>query len=672
MKLVICEKQIAAHRIASILSDGKLSTRKFGNVPYYTFENNGEEWIVLGLKGHIVNLDYPPEYNRWYGIKPIDLIWIEPYKKITDRFIVKALENFSKYTPQIIIATDFDREGELIGVEAIEILKKANSNIKNIKRAKFSALTKLDILNAFSNLADVDHNLATAAETRQIIDLVWGATLTRFISMAARQYGKDFLSVGRVQSPTLAIIAEREKKIKNFVPTPYWQIIAKLSKNVEFLSIHEKGRIEKEQEAKDIFDRVKDEVEAKVESLEKKIKKERPPTPFDTTTFLKVVSSSFGVSASRAMEIAEGLYMKGMISYPRTDNTVYPKTTPINRILNLLASSPFSREVDTVLKNRRKIPTRGKKKTSDHPPIHPVGVSSFNKLTKEQQKVYTIVVRRFLATLTKDAIAETSKAKFRIGGEPFISEGYRTVEPTWKTIYPVDEKQKPLPDLTKGESIKVISIDMPRKETKPPKRYTQGSIISEMEKLGLGTKSTRHEIIRKLYGRKYLVGAKPVPTASAFAVVDTIGPYSISKPDMTSRLEKDMDLIADGNKNKEDVIKESRDMLKKVLSSLERDKQEIRKKLTNALKEQRTIGKCPSCGKSLVIRRSKNGKRFVGCSGYPKCKVTYPLPQKGKITPTGKVCPECGAPILRIGRRELCINPKCSHYGDSYKVTDKQ
>ncbi|HID26134.1 MAG TPA: DNA topoisomerase I, partial [Thermoplasmata archaeon] len=534
-------------------------------------------------------------------------------------------------------------------------------NIKNIKRARFSSLTKTEILNAFSNPVDVDYNLATAAETRQIIDLVWGATLTRFVSMAAKQYGKDFLSIGRVQSPTLAMIVDREKQIKEFVPEPYWQITATLEKNGKFSAIHKKDKITREEEAKKIYEKIKDAKEATVKSVDKVVKKEKPPSPFDTTSFLSAASSLLRMSASHAMEVAEELYMQGWISYPRTDNTVYPKTLSFDKILSLLSNSSLSDLAYVTIGNRRQTPTRGKKETTDHPPIHPVDVPPFEKLTSEQKNVYTLIVKRFLATLTKDATAEVMKAFIDIKGEPFVAEGYMLVEPTWKLIYPVKTGEREIPELHEGEKTRVISLKLFRKETKPPRRFTQGALISEMEKLGLGTKSTRHEIVKKLYSRKYINGSTPIPTATAFAVVDTIKPYDISKPEMTAQLEKDMDEIAEGEKKEETVIKKSREMLQKVLKSLEDNKQEISLSLRKALTLQNTIGTCPSCGKPLVIRlSSKNRKRFVGCAGYPSCRVTYPLPQKGSIVRTDRKCEQCGAPIIKMGKREVCLNPNCS------------
>ena len=661
MKLVICEKQIAAGRIAGILSNGKAILKKAGKMPYYTFTKDGEEWIVLGLKGHIVNLDYPPEFNRWKGISPLDLIWIEPYKRITNKAIADILKMFADKASEVIIATDFDREGELIGVEAIEILRKYNKNLKNIKRARFSALTRSEIISAFSNLVDIDYNLAKAAETRQIIDLVWGATLTRFVSMAAKQYGKDFLSIGRVQSPTLAMIVDREKQIKEFVPEPYWQIAANLEKDkTTFSALHKKDKIKNEEEAKKIYEKIKDVEKAFVSSVNRSIKKEIPPTPFDTTSFLNAASSILKLSASRAMEIAEELYMQGWISYPRTDNTVYPKSLRIDDILHLLKDSAFSDFAEITIKNRRKMPTRGKKETTDHPPIHPVDIPPLEKLTPEQKEVYALIVKRFLATLTKDTTAEITNAEIEIKGEVFVANGYRLIEPTWKLIYPTKTGEKEIPELRENEEIDVKSVKLLRKETKPPRRFTQGALISEMEKLGLGTKSTRHEIIKKLYSRKYIIGSTPIPTATAFAVVDTIRPYDISKPDMTAQLEKDMDNIAEGKEDESKVIKKSREMLHRVLTSLENNKHAIRSSLRKALTLQNTIGTCPSCGKPLVVRTaSKSKKRFVGCTGYPNCKVTYPLPQKGRIIPTDKKCPVCGAPIIKINKKEMCINPDC-------------
>jgi len=256
MKLVICEKNISARRIAYILSDGKSKSSRVGNIPVYDFSKEGEPWRIIGLKGHIINLDFPAGFNKWNKVTPADLIHVNPVKKVSEKGIAAALKSLVDAKPFLIVATDFDREGELIGVEVIDLLKEFNNEINQIKRAKFSAITNYEIKNAFDSLTEVDYNLSSAGETRQVIDLVWGAVLTRFISIASDRFGKDFLSIGRVQSPTLALLVDREKEIKTFVPKPFWKIIANLKKRESFDAIHVEGQFWDEKKVQGIFNKI--------------------------------------------------------------------------------------------------------------------------------------------------------------------------------------------------------------------------------------------------------------------------------------------------------------------------------------------------------------------------------------------------------------------------------
>ena len=669
MKLVICEKNIAANRIAYILSNGKSKYMRLGKTPVYEFTKEGETWRIVGLRGHIINLDYSAEFNQWTRLPPRDLIEIEPCKKVSEKDIAATLKSLVDKNPYLIVATDFDREGELIGVEVINLIKEYNKNITQIKRAKFSAITGYEITKAFENLTDVDYSLSNAGEARQVIDLVWGVVLTRFISLTSNRLGKDFLSIGRVQSPTLAILVEREKEIENFNPKTFWKIIAKLKKDTTFDAVHVEGQIWDEQQAQEIYNKVKDSKQATVIDVKKTVEQERPPAPFSTTTFLQA-SSYLGLSAAKAMTVAEELYMAGLTSYPRTDNTAYPSSLNIKGILEKLTHSSFSKEAQEVITNGRTHPTRGKKQTTDHPPIHPVGVPVGKKLTSEQEKVYELICRRFLATLAKDAVSETVDASINISGEEFKTSGYRLIEPNWKKIYTyIKEKRKPLPELNKGEVLPVSKITLKEDKTKPPKRYTQGSLIAKMEQLSLGTKSTRHEIINKLYNRKYISGSSLIPTSIAIAVIDALTECDVVKPKMTSVLEEDMSAIAEGKKTLEATVKESREMLTDVMKTLEKDKEKIRISITSAHMKENRIGKCPKCGKDMIIRSSRKGERFVGCTNFPACRNAYPLPQKGMITETDKTCEACNAPIIQVkmkGKKkmELCLNPRCPKVAD--------
>ena len=665
MKLVICEKNIAARRIAYILSDGKTKSTKIGKTPVYEFTKDGDIWKVIGLRGHIINLDFPAGFNQWNKVPPADLIEVDPCKKVSERSIAASLKSLVDKNPFLIVATDFDREGELIGVEVVDLLKNYNKNINQIKRAKFSAITNYEIKNAFDKLTEINYNLSSAGESRQVIDLIWGAVLTRFISLTSYHLGKDFLSIGRVQSPTLALLVDREKEINNFKPKTFWKIVANLKKEQSFNATHSEGQFWDEKQVKQIFDKIKSCKEANVDKVDKKVVEEYPPSPFSTTTFLQA-ASAIGFSATKAMSTAEELYMMGLTSYPRTDNTVYPRSLNIKGILNNLTNSPFSKEAKEVINNGRARPTRGKKQTTDHPPIHPVEAPNNRKFTSDQKKLYELICRRFLATLAKDAISETVDSVFDISKEKFKASGYRLIESNWRSIYPYfKEKRKSLPEIVKGEKINVSKINLIEDQTKPPQRYTQGSLIAKMEQLSLGTKSTRHEIINKLYYRKYITLKPLAPTPIAVAVVDSLSDCDVVKPKMTAVLEKDMDAISEGKKTLEETVKESRMMLTKVMKTLEKDKEKIKTSIKKAEKTQNTIGKCPKCGKDLVVRTSKKNKRFVGCSGFPNCKNTYSLPQLGGIVATGKTCDECNTPIVRIiskGKKpwDLCPNSECS------------
>jgi DNA topoisomerase-1 len=185
-----------------------------------------------------------------------------------------------------------------------------------------------------------------------------------------------------------------------------------------------------------------------------------------------------------------------------------------------------------------------------------------------------------------------------------------------------------------------------------------------MEQLSLGTKSTRHEIISKLHNRKYIMGTAPTPTSTAIAVVDALINCDVVKPKMTAVLETDMNDIAEGKKTLEETVRESRMMLTKVMQELEPEKEKIKENINNAVKAQNMVGPCPKCGKDLMVRVSKKGKRFVGCSGYPECKNTYSLPQRGGLGMTTKLCDACNTPIVQVRMKgkptwDLCLNPEC-------------
>ncbi len=666
--LVICEKNNAASRIAFLLSDSKQKRKQFHKVPYYEFERGGDDYTVIGLRGHIVEFDYPKKYNQWSKVDEDELIDVEPEKFITESRIVSLLKKKGKWADRAIVATDYDREGELIGLEAIRILLTEFPDIE-VKRAKFSSLSKSELEDAFNDLKELDTKLAESAEARQEIDLAWGAVLTRFLSKTAGRYGKNFISAGRVQSPTLALIIDRDEEIDDFVPDPFWKIEALLHKDFEFKANHEEKRIWDSSRAEKLFEKLDGAEEAVTTLFSEKTKTVWPLSPFNTTQFLSE-ATKLNMSPAQAMKNAESLYQDGWISYPRTENTVYPSSLDLRSQLELLQDSELYKEIAEILQQKKIKATRGKKQTTDHPPIYPIKAATKKDLKGMLWKVYEMILRRFMVTVSPPGKALIRKAEFDIRGETFKSDGYQIVEEGWIKYYPYYRpRETSVPELKKDEKVEIKKVDITEDETKPPNRYSQGGLIREMDKLGLGTKSTRHAIIQKLYDRGFVSGKSPTGTLSGKAVVQTLKAHAdmVAKPEMTRTLEEDMEKIAEEDLTKEKVADESRDMLKEVLSSLKKDKEDIRKELRESFREQDSLGECPECGDTLVIRKSRTG-RFVGCNNYPDCKNTYNLPRSGTVKAGDGKCPECGAPKIRVYHKgdseELCIDINCKFSKD--------
>lgn len=713
-----------------------------------------------------MEIDFPPSMKDWKSVDLQNLIDADIVHNVKNKGAYNTLKALGIDADSIIIATDYDREGELIGVEALNVVledfKKANKEIPSIKRAKFSALTNDEITSAFSDLIDVDYNLADAAGAREEIDLVWGAVLTRFFSVASNRLGKNFLSIGRVQTPTLALIVKRELEIRDFVSEPFWKIEITFNKKRNFKAEYEGGAIFSEKEAEKIFQEVNGN-DGKVLSFEKRSEKIFKPPPFNTTEFLRE-SSRIGISPAKAMKIAEALYMKGLISYPRTDNTVYQRSISLKSVLNKLKESDFSEEAEKVLSLGVIKPSRGKTQAMDHPPIYPVNAAKPKSLKGDFAKIYELVVRRFLATLYIEGEREVSEAALDVSGYRFNSKGVKVTKQGWLELYPYREVLESfVPDLEVGEEVKAKNWELISDQTKPPNRYAIASLIKKMEELSLGTKSTRHDIIEKLQNRGFIEGNPARPTYLGIGLIKSILTVEskISDPEMTAQLEKDMDRIANSEVTKSNVVQESKKMLSTVLGDFREKKELIGTTIQEHLRMGDIIGKCPkhgtdivqvknkafstircetegceinfnvsgrgliqvlddkcpecslpkikiirrgqspdircvnpkcsfnqkkdsfgTCpedGGTLILRQSRYGKRFLGCSNYPSCKVTYPLPQMGYLRYTEEKCEFCGSPLIVMTRGKqrwkFCPNMGCEFNkkkAKGVKKTEKQ
>ena len=406
-RLLVAEKFSAALRLATVLSEGKAKRLRADGVSQFTFSRAGDDWRAFPLRGHFLNLDYPPELNDWDRTDLDALIDADPVPTVTDPETVGALRSASESVDEIIVATDFDREGELIGLEAVRIIQETSPSA-GVRRARFSALTRPELLASFNELGDLDERLASSAATREVVDLAWGAVLTRFLSLACDRRGRDLLSVGRVQTPTLALLEEREREIEESVPIPWWRVAATLARDGhEFRAEHAQSPFSHRDEAEAARGLAGLATEGWIASIDADTQEERPPVPLNTTLFVALASRD-GFSAVRAMAIAESLYRDGLISYPRTDNTVYPRTMSLRRAVEELLESDLAEEAKRVLALPEIRPTRGRTASTDHPPIYPTGAGRKSKLKPDAWRVYEAITRRFLATLSTPAIHEVT------------------------------------------------------------------------------------------------------------------------------------------------------------------------------------------------------------------------------------------------------------------------
>jgi DNA topoisomerase-1 len=701
VRLVVSEKNIAAKRIAEILAVGSPKSDKVYTTPVYTFKGrDGEEWVSIGLKGHILGVDFPewvevaangdvvevaasriPEsakdagamvsLKKW-SLDSLPVLVGAPIKKEpAEKGIIQSLKSLAKKADDVIIATDFDREGELIGADARDIVRTVNKTVP-VSRVRFSAITRDEIQRAFAEPSAISEELAQAGESRQEIDLVWGATLTRFMTLALQKKNKkpfgDVLSAGRVQTPTLKLIVDREAERDAFVSEDYWTVKGEFdASGTPVTASHATDRFKTEAAAQAVLDAVAGATHGTVIETKNTRRKVDPPVPFNTTSLMAVAANE-GLSPARTMQVAESLYMSGFISYPRVDNTVYPPSLDLTAILNTLAEVPVYREHAKRILGGKLTPTRGPKETTDHPPIHPTGAGDPDKLEGQAWKIYNLVARRFMATLSGPAFIEATRVDIDVQGERFAAKGDVVVTPGFRAVYGYGlKKDEHLPPMAQGDQVAFLGANMEAKQTQPPARYSAGKLIQEMERLGLGTKATRHDIIQTLADRKYVRNEPIEPTNKGVSVIAALSEHAarITTPDMTSELDAEMDAIAEGRDTQARVVDHSRKLLGDVIGAVLEHVDDVSEKLMSAIDEDAKLGVCPDCGNDLMIKFSpKNRSSFVGCSGYPECSRTYPLPKNVKFEAVEGDCEVCGTPRVKIIQFKkkpavMCLNPDC-------------
>ncbi len=669
-ELIICEKPASAKKVAEALADTKPRKEISGGVAYYELTHDGKKIVVGAAVGHLFGLA-EKEKTKGFAYPVFDIEWLPSFvlskgADYTKKYI-DCIKKIAKGATTFTVATDYDTEGEVIGLNIIRYL----CNRNDAKRMKFSTLTTQDLQEAYATAAKtLNWGQAEAGETRHYLDYYYGINISRALTKALKTAGLfQLLSTGRVQGPALKIITEREQEIQAFKSVPYWEIsMDGIAKNKPIQAWHATDKFWEKKNAEQVFSKTTGN-DGTISDIKKTSIKQHPPHPFDLTTLQTEAYRLFGMNPKRTADLAQELYTAGYTSYPRTSSQQLPPALGFVKIMSALSKQKNYKElIAGLLKKKELIPHNGQKTDPAHPAIYPTGATP--KLLKEPSaKVYDLIVKRFLATFGEPAMRESVTVRIDVNTEPFLLKGARTTTPGWHTLYApyVKLEEVELPALVVGDSVKNKKITLYDKETQPPKRYTPASIIKELEKRNLGTKATRADIVETLYERNYVKNESLQATQLGVHIVEVLTRYSpkILDEELTRHFEADLDQIRAQQQKKDAVLVEAREVLTDILKDFKKNEHDIGKGLLDVVKEQRettsTVGACPVCKQgTLKIRRGKFGM-FIACDKYPDCKTTFKLPV-AKSQVTKELCETCNYPVILVmkrGARKLCINLDC-------------
>ncbi|MDO8643071.1 MAG: DNA topoisomerase I [Candidatus Woesearchaeota archaeon] len=686
-ELIITEKPSAAQKIAIALADATPHKKSEGSVPYYEITHKGKDIVVVPAVGHLYTVTekiekgkkkkwtYPVFDTEWKPTSEAD-----KHAEYSAKYVA-AIKKLSKNAKSFTVACDYDIEGETIGYNIIRF----TCNQKDAHRMKFSTLTKDELVESYEHASPtIDWGQALAGTTRHVLDYYYGINLSRALSLSVQAAGSfKILSSGRVQGPSLKLIVDHEKDIIAFKPVPYWEIQLtgtpkkprqEKDKNKEIIALHKQDKFWEEKPAKKIYEKIKASKEGVVEDLQKAQTKQAPPAPFDLTTLQTEAYRSMHIQPKDALDIAQQLYLKGMISYPRTSSQQLPPAIGYHKIMKQLsAQEPYTLLVKELLAKKNLVPNNGKKTDPAHPAIFPTG--QFHDITPREERVYDIIVRRFFATFGEPAVRETVTLTLIVEKEPFVAKGTRTIEKGWHVFYGphVKLEEEELPQVEKNDMVSIQKMEFLAKETQPPKRYTPASIIKELEQRGLGTKATRAAIVEALFKRGYVMETESrslQATLLGIKTCETLEKYApeILDEKLTRDFEEEMESIREKKVTGDQVLSRAEKLLRATLVNFKKHEKEIGKGLLEAnietRDEQNFLGACPKCGEGRLMIRSGRFGRFAACDKYPACKTTVSLPAKGKITAIEDKCEACKGIMIQIrppkrGPQKVCVNHQC-------------
>lgn len=626
--LIIAEKPSVAREIARVLD---LREKHKSYI-------EGKNYIITWALGHLVELKMPENYDPKYKTWRLEDLPIIPTKmglkvicQTSHQF--KAIEGLAKRKDisELIIATDAGREGELV---ARWIIEKIHWK-KPIKRLWISSVTDRAIRDGFKQLKPGKQyeNLYHSAVCRAEADWLIGLNVSRALTT---KY-KDPLSAGRVQTPTLSLIIDREKQIQKFVPKKYWVIRGKVhSLDVEWEKNGEKRIFDKE-EADKVINRIKGQ-KATVIQVMKKEKSEQQPLLYDLNELQRDANKRYGFSAKKTLNVLQKLYEEHKyVTYPRTDSrylTSDMQGTMLERLQGV--ATAYKDEAKPLLANKGKVLAKrvfNNDKVSDHHAIIPTEERMhLGDLSSDERKIYDLIVRRFLTIFYPIFKYETVQAHFEVNGEVFTTRARNVIDWGFKKVQGHDDdvlEVSTLDQIHKGQTFSIKDLVMDEKLTEPPLRYSEADLLGQMEKYGLGTPATRAEIIERLIATEVVErqNGRFFSTQKGKQLMDLVND-DLKSPELTAKWEEELELIARGKANPQQFLKKIRQQTEALVREIKQsDKQYRTPNLTGS--------KCPECGSFLKERNTKNGKILV-CSNL---ECSYRRRTEPKLS--NRRCPQC-------------------------------
>ena len=625
----------------------------------------GPDYLVKASMGHVRDL---PKSSLGVDVKHD---FAPHYVVIPDRKkTVAELQNAAKEAAGVILAADPDREGEAICWHLSALLEDSNPNIR---RVLLNEITKKAVEEAFEHQGAMDQDKIRAQQTRRILDRLVGYLISPLLW---RKIGKG-LSAGRVQSIALRLICEREKEIRSFVAEEYWSIAAQLEAaepppfKANLVKMEgKKAKIGDGTTAQTVVEELK-QVPFLLEDVKVQEKKRHPGPPYITSTLQQDGFRLLQFPVKKAMAVAQKLYeglpigergLVGLITYMRTDSVRISEGAIAwsRKYIEEAYSKDYVPAHAHVFKNKKRAQDAHEAIRPTSPDLPPAAVKPY--LRKDEHDLYTLIWNRFIASQMSPAVVEETEFTIQAGRCQFKAKGEVVRFDGYYALYPsLNKDTETLPKAQKGETLRVLGIESKQNFTQPPPRYTEGSLVKELEAKGIGRPSTYAPIISTLQDRTYVVKDKGkfIPTDLGMFVTDYLVAHfaDLMEVKFTARMEEELDRIGEGEKDWLDYIRQYYTLLNADLAKA--GESESVKGKGIPVEE-----KCPRCGKSLVIRDGRFG-RFKACSGYPACTFKESL-RKAETKNLDELCPTCGAQLVqkkgRYGFFVACSTyPQCKY-----------